>query len=237
VIRLALGFLNVSSPLPPQVARWALALSALVCAGCPKAPDDHKAPAKDADFEVTLVTKQEGGQPVPGAEVLAGSKRLGVTDATGAVKLSLAGQEGGRVGLTVKCPAGYSSPSKSVVVGLRRLAAGSPPPRFEAQCTRLSYFVVVGIRAENGARLPIKRLDQVVGTTDDWGAAHVKLEVTPNEQVSLTLDTSGNGLLRPQSPTLTFVASDKDEMVLLEQKFTVQKKYVPRPTKVRPTPL
>jgi hypothetical protein len=117
------------------------------------------------------------------------------------------------------------------------MTAGSPEPRFEVECVSLVHTIVVGLRAEHGANLPILRLNQVVGKTSVEGVAHVALEAAPNEQVTLTLDTSEAPSLLPQNPTLSFVTKDRDELVLLEQKFTVKKKPVvraPRPNIPQP---
>jgi hypothetical protein len=137
----------------------------------------------------------------------------------------------------VQCPERYASPAKPITFGLRHLDPGSPAPRFEAKCVRQLHSIVVGIKTENGPNLPIVRLGQVIGQTDQAGTAHLLLETLPNEQVTLKLDTSDNPLLRPESPNLTFVSKNTDEFVLLEEKFTVLKKYVPHVVKPRPKPL
>ena len=162
---------------------------------------------------------------------------VGRTDASGNVHLSLKGNEGDVASLAVKCPDTYASPDKEVVVGLRHFAAGSPPPRFQSVCVPLVRTFVVGIRTENGPRLPVLRLSKVVGRTDDFGAAHLLIQAASRDQVALTLDTSENPMLRPQNPTLTFVAADRDELILLEQKFTVLKKVVKVAKKNIPKPL
>ena len=97
------------------------------------------------------------------------------------------------------------------------------------------HNVVVGIRAENGPRLPILRLKSVVGQTDDQGIAHVLLQASANEQIALTLDTSKNARLLPQNPTLYFATHDADELLLVSQKFTV-KQAPPRRAASRPIP-
>ncbi|MDB5219916.1 MAG: hypothetical protein JWO86_7843, partial [Myxococcaceae bacterium] len=115
--------------------------------------------------------------------------------------------------------------------------AGSRAPSFAARCAPLTRTVVVGIRAENGPNVPVTYLGKEVGRTDAWGAAHVVLSVKANEQIALVLDTKSGGdkapKLRPESPSLTFVAKDKDDFVTLEQKFEVEK---PAPARVRAAP-
>ena len=187
-------------------------------------------------FPVT-VSAQSDGKPVAGAKVLNGKQVLGVTDDSGKARLKLLGQEGDSVNLSIQCPAGLGSPEKPIGVGLRALAKGSPEPTFETTCVPLAYEVVVGVRTKNGGNLPILYLDEVIGHTNPEGVAHFKLKVAPKEQITLKLDTSDHAELRPQNPTLTFVAEDKDEMVLLEQRFTVVRKKVVAPKIHVPQPL
>jgi hypothetical protein len=198
---------------------------------------DQQASTTEAPmFPISVTVYGDARQPLAGVELIEQKKLLGKTDASGRVNLKLKGSEGGTVSLKVKCPATYKSPEKPIVVGLRLMSPGSPAPKFEAECVPLVRTVVVGLRAENGPNLSIVRLNQVVGRTDEHGVAHVRLLVAPGEQVALTLNTTNNPFLRPQSPTVSFVAADRDEMLLLEQKFTVLKpvihvkpKNIPRP--------
>ena len=207
----------------------------LVLSGC-SLLDAPPPTQKPSSFPVALSIKSDG-KPVAGAKVIHGKHVLGATDESGKVRLELKGKEGETQHLTVQCPDGLASPEKPIAVGLRVMAPGSPEPSFQSECVQLTHEIVVGVRAERGANLPVLYLDEVVGHTNSEGVAHVKLKVAPKEQVSLRLDTTKNPSLRPQNPTLTFVASDKDEMVLLEQKFTVLRKKVSKPQPNIPRPL
>lgn len=191
----------------------------------------------DSGFAVIVQARRDGQQPLAGVKILDGKRVIGTTDASGNVKLKLKGAEGDTKALTIGCPDGFASPEKPIVVGLRQMARGSPSPKFETECLPMVHTLVVGVRAEHAAFVPIRRLSQVIGKTDQQGIAHVLVQAAPNEQVTLTLDTSALPNLRPQSPTLTFVARDRDEMVLLEQKFTVHKPVVRARKKSIPQPL
>lgn len=184
-----------------------------------------------------IVTLGDANKPLAGVEILLGKRTVGTTDAAGTLKLSLKGNEGDVVSLNVKCPDTFASPEGSLNVGLRHFAEGSPPPRFETRCIPLVRSFVVGIRTENGARLPIVRLNKTLGKTDDFGVAHLLVQAAPHDQVALTLDTTDFPLLRPQNPTLSFAAPDHDELVLLEQKFTVLRPVVHVKAKVIPQKL
>src|SRR5207245_5797950 len=152
------------------------------------------------------------------------------------------GREGEITELNVKCPADFESPDKPLSIALRRLAPGSHPPQFEVRCPPSVRTVVVGVRADNGVNLPIMYLGRPIARTDASGAAHLTLSVKPSEQIQLTLSTAekGSEQLRPQSPTLTFVSSNHDDFVALDQKFTIEKKvsnYHPPPKPQGPTRL
>ena len=101
----------------------------------------------------------------------------------------------------------------------------------------VAIAVVIGIRAENGSNLPVTYLGKEVGRTDACGTAHIVLSVKANEQLALVLDTKSGGdkapKLRPESPSLTFVAKDQDDFVTLEQKSEVEK---PAPARRRAAP-
>jgi hypothetical protein len=188
-------------------------------------------------FPISVSAYGDAREPLAGVELYEQKKLLGKTDAAGRVSLKLRGSEGGTVSLRVKCPTTFKSPEKPIVVGLRLMSQGSPAPKFETECVPLVRTVVVGLRAENGPNLNIVRLNQVVGRTDEHGVAHVRLQVAPGEQVALTLNTTSNPFLRPQSPTVSFVAADRDEMLLLEQKFTLLKPVIHVKPKNIPKPL
>jgi hypothetical protein len=194
---------------------------------------------KAEPFEVTVHVVSDPGVPLPGAEVLSVNSLLGKTDADGAAGVRFTGKEGDQVELTVRCPADYESPAAPLVVGLRRLAAGSKAPQFDVRCPPEMRTFVVGVRAENGANLPVEYLGRVVAQTDSSGAAVFRVRVRPLEQVEIMLDTSQPGAeqLRPVSPHLTFVAKDYEDFVVLDQNFTIEKKpvhYGPKPARPKP---
>ena len=201
--------------------------ASLAGAGC-GAPDAEE-PSRLA-FTTDVVITSDPGHGVPGVELIASGSPVATTDAEGRARVSLQGTEGDSVEIAAKCPAGFQSPAEPITVSLRRLSAGSRAPSFVARCAPLTRTVVIGIRAENGPNLPVTYLGKEVGRTDAWGAAHVLLTVKASEQVTLGLDTKSGSekrpKLRPASPTLTFVAKDKDDFVSLEQKFDIERTVV-----------
>jgi len=208
----------------------------LVIAGCDLLEEKPSA-SLEVRFTLKLKAVDEADHPVSGAQVKLGETNKGETDSEGVVLVTLSGQPGRVAPLMVKCPSGFASPEKSVDVGLTRLAPGSPVPEFRARCTALLRSIVIGLRAENGAGLPLMYLGKEIARTDASGVAHAVLSVPPNETASVQLDTSGAPALKPQNPSLLFKAGNRDEMVLLEQKFTItQKRVVTKPVQ-RPKPL
>lgn len=214
----------------PRSSRWLRALP-LALASCNEVEPPSAQPASGSTFPLAISARSESQAAVPGVEISTSKGILGVTDTNGNVRITLHGAEGDKVALTVKCPSQYASPDEPLRVGLRQLGDGKTSARFEVECFSLVHQVVVGLRAENGANLPIFRLKKLVGRTDDAGIAHVLLEASANEQVALTLDTSSNRSLLPQNPTLDFVTRDSEELVLLSHKFTVKQ---PPPKRVTP---
>jgi hypothetical protein len=203
--------------------RAALLLLVVGCAGAAGSEEAGSAP-----YALRLSATGEEHDPLAGVRVFAEDTLLGATEETGSVELELQGSEGDRVPLRIECPESFRSPPQPLVVGLWHPSPGSAAPTFEVECVPFVHSYVVGIAAENGAHLPISHLNEPVGETDDYGVAHVVLRAPSQEQVSLTLDTSTRPELRPQSPSLAFVAGESSELVLLQVKFVEP----PRPSRV-----
>jgi len=189
-------------------------------------------------FSVNVRVLDQVGAPLQGVKVSDKNKVLGTSDAQGMVKVSVLGREGDTLPLTVKCPETHASPEKPLAVALRSLGPGSPAPTFETRCTARAHSTLVAIRTENGEDLPIVHQGKVVGHTDASGTAHLELKLPPEQMVTLAFDTSQKTALRPQNPSLTFrTSATRDELVLLEQKFTIFKKRVVVKEAPRPQPL
>lgn len=217
-----------------------LASLALV-AGLPipecSAIDDGSAAREEKPFSIVVRVNDEVGRPVPEVAISVGKSVNATTAANGSVTLKLSGTDGESVAVNVKCPERYASPDKPLAVTLRRLGSNSPVPQFDAVCTSRMHTTLVGVRTENGQGVAIVHRGKLLARTDEAGTAHFSLTLPPNETVVLDLDTKENAALRPQSPSLTFRTSDRDELVLLEQKFTLFRKKVIVKKVERPKPL
>ena len=201
------------------------ALAALLClAACREPTQDASGPiALGVEVDVT----SDPGRGVPNAEISLHGTTIAVSDAVGHVAVTVNGDEGDVVELGVRCPAGYESPAKPLLVSIRRLSSGSRAPHFDARCAPMLRTVVVGLRAERGPNLPILHLGREVARTDSAGAALVPLSVKPGEHVSLVFDTKSGApkgaRLLPENPSVTFVAKDYDDFVVLDQRFEAER--------------
>jgi len=217
--------------------RALLVASILGLTGACSLLDQAPSPSLDVHITVKVRVLDDRGEGVAGADIGLGKTSKGLTGADGELAVKLSGRAGRIAPLTVKCPTGFASPEKTIDVGITQLAPASPAPLFEARCTALIHSLVVAIRAENGPDLPVIYLGREVARTDPDGVAHVVLKVPPGETASLRLDTSAAPALTPQNPDFLFKAGNRDEMLLLEQKFTIVRKRVIVHAPARPQPL
>lgn len=202
-----------------RVAAIALfGLSALATSSC-KDLD----PPPPPPFQIFIRIDSDPGHPVTGAVVSRGGKPLATTGPDGRAMLTLTGAEGETTDVTVKCPDAFTSPTKPTSIRLTRFADKTKVPEYTVSCPPSLRRVVVAVKAENGPNLPVMYLNRMITRTDLSGAAHFALEVAPNTQFQVTLDTSENSRLKPPSPTKPFTVPGHDDILLFDQKFEVEK--------------
>lgn len=199
----------------------AVVLGAVSASGCNEPPPPPP-------FQIFLKVESDPGRPIPGAVVSRNNKTLGTTGPEGRAMLTLAGVEGEVTDVSVRCPDAFQSPTKPVSIRLTRLADKSKVPEYQVACPPMLRRVVVAVKAENGPNLPVVYLNRAITRTDASGAAHFALEVAPNTQFAVTLDTTekGNERMKPQSPSKPFTVGQTDEILVFEQKFEVERKPV-----------
>jgi hypothetical protein len=221
-------------PVPKSHCRLSspAALACVLLLACGQSGSSVPGPAAPT-YPLRIQAQGNAQGPLAGVRITREGVLLGTTDTQGGVQLALEGTEGDRTPLQVICPEGFVSPEAPIVVGLRHLKPGSPAPTFEVECVPLLHTFVIGLRSEHGAHLPVAHLGKTLGETDEFGVAHVLVRAPRQEQVSLTLDTSGHPELRPQNPSLTFVAPDRDELILFEQEFVELRRAPPPPRRPR----
>jgi hypothetical protein len=194
-------------------------------------------PPPPKPFEAQIRVFSDPGQPLKGAEIYYKQKRIGVSDEAGVVNFRLKGAEGQVYDLSVKCPAGFQSPTKALSVTLRKSADIGSKPEYQIDCPPVTRSVVVAVRADSGANLPVMYQGKEIVRTDQSGAAHLLLNVPPNQMFQLQLGTDGDGAkdLRPQNPTATFEVKNEDAVLIFDQKFAVERKRVRYSGKARPS--
>lgn len=186
--------------------------------------------------EAIIRVESDPGVPLASAAVLFDGKRLAETTADGSARLRMAGREGDIFRIAVACPDGFTGAAASELEVVVQSTEGAPRvPEFSSRCGRVTRRAVVAVRANNGPHLPVLYLGRPIGKTDASGAATVALDVRPGSDVELVLDTHDAKKLHPQNPVLGFKAEDKDDLVLLEQAFAVDRPRVVRVVAKGPT--
>jgi hypothetical protein len=171
--------------------------------------------------------------PVPGVQINARGKPLGVTDAAGELKATVHGMEGQRLGIEVQCPQGYATPTdKDVVIlrSIRGLAGEERRPISHAlACQPVKRDAVVLVHASGDvAELPVKIDGQVVGKTDGLGFAHFHLRSDPGSRFEVAIDTSSNEAIMPKNPMQAFQVDERDELFVFEKSFKLPPKPKPK---------
>jgi hypothetical protein len=192
-------------------------------------------PAQGPRYDIVVRVESDPGRPLAGTKLMRGGALVGTSDARGVIPLQLAGAPGETVELEAACPGGHRSPDKALRVVLRPLVDRGRKPEYHVACPPLLRSLVVSVRAQNGAGLPVKYLGREIARTDAAGAAHALLKVTPEETVTVTLDTSApeHAALMPQNPELKLTMPARDEVVLFDQTFT-RPKSAQKPKRERP---
>ena len=200
---------------------------------------DALGPPKKPSQRIVFAAESDPGHALAGVRMLHRGKVVATTDAEGQAPLQLTGQEGETFDFDVRCPQGFRSPNAPVSVVLRRTVEGSAPARFPIRCIPRERTLVVAVKAEGGANLPVLYLGREVARTDGSGAAHVAFRLASTDAVPLTLDTTEQPKLRPQNPSMTFHGADRDQLMPFAQKFDLEqpKPRATAPVRQAPEPL
>ncbi|MET0342863.1 MAG: hypothetical protein ABW252_17790 [Polyangiales bacterium] len=189
-------------------------LLAMASVGCA----DH-APSR---FAVVVRVESDPGKPLAGAHLTTQGRPLGVSDAEGKVALALPGKAGDAMTIETRCPDGFRAPDAPLSVVMRPTAE-QKSPEFRVACQPSKRRVVLSVRAQNGANLPVRYLGREIARTDPTGAAHAMLEAAPGETLTVTLATTApeHARLMPQNPELKLVVPERDEIVVFDQTFAL----------------
>jgi hypothetical protein len=190
-----------------------------------------------AHFSVTADEKT----PVAGAQIAAGGKSVGSTNASGELQVRLHGLEGDRVPITLTCPSGFAaSPAESMVIlrSVQGLGGEERKPIDHAlgcQPTKRDAVVLVHVSGAT-ASLPVKVDGALVGQTDALGFGHFLLRPEPGTRFEVALDTSSNDKLMPQNPQQVFQVDTHDEVFVLDREFKLPPKPKPPRKRAKPKP-
>lgn len=184
--------------------------------------------SEGASYAVLVRATDEVGKPLPGVQLSAADKPLGVTDARGEHALRMPGAEGQRVDLVASCPSGYTGPRERPAFLLQRVrdAQGEPsdrPIEVNLTCDATEHVALVAVHTGQ-AGLPILLRGHVVGQTSELGTAHVMVREAVGKGFQLVLDTSARPELRPDNPTRLFSIGHQDAFSVWEQPFEQEKR-------------
>lgn len=210
-------------------ARCSILLASLLSAGCAGMSLD---PPPPPPFTVAFAVEGDPGRPITGAIVSRNQKTVATTGPDGRAEMTLLGADGETIDASIKCPEGHTSPARPVSIRLARTRDGRAPV-FKVVCPPTSRHVVVAVKAENGANLPVVYLGKVITRTDASGAAHFAVEAPPGGQFVVTLDTAESKKLSPPSPSRPFTVGSVDDIFVFEQKFDVEKTKKARVAKTK----
>jgi hypothetical protein len=181
-------------------------------------------PEERPPYRHLLRVEADPGHALGGASVSFLGRTLGQTVEDGTLQLAISGAEGDRVAVAVSCPEGYTSPRKMVDIVLHRLTEPQREPESTVRCTPDQRRMIVVVRAEHGANLPVLYLGREIARTDESGVAHALVRAPTNDEVEITLSTAvpGGERLRPQSPTMRFTSTRSDDIKLFDVQFALQ---------------
>jgi hypothetical protein len=174
-------------------------------------------------FMVGVRVESDPGVGLPGAILSMHGRQLGVTDATGLTVPTLAGVSGETIELNVSCPLGFRQPTAALLVRLRPAQRAADRPEYRVACPPRERKLVLAVKTDGLASLPLRVLGEEIARTDRFGVAHALLHVAPGETVVLKLDTSAQPTLMPRDPELRVVMPERDELVVFQQAFSKPK--------------
>lgn len=205
--------------LPASVWLVAVALSGLSLAGC----DDAHPPTM---VPIAIHTEADPGVALAGVLVSAGESRLGMTDASGSLRVELTGELGAMIPVTATCPEGHRDGRIRAEVTLRPMFDVSGRERgldLTLSCPPAQRQAVLVVRAGgDGSRvgLPVRIDGREVAVTDASGVAHVPIGMAPGGSFRVELATATVApMLRPADPATSFTFADHDDIFVFDQRF------------------
>ena len=231
---------NSTSLLRPSCSFFASAAARLAASSVVALALGACDPPPAPKFEIAVTVSSDPGRPMANAVITGASKELGKTGPDGKVVLSLAAREGDSLDLIVTCPAGFQSPPKAISVVFRKLPDGQRP-EYPAVCPPTERAAVISVHVDVVdpkdqnfiANLPVNYIGKTYTRTDAGGAGHFVVPISPDEQLTVVLDTSSVPELVPKNPTATLSARNQDDIYSVDfGKLT----YLRKKAKAAPAP-
>jgi len=221
------------------MSRWLLKLALPIVLGCGSI--GCGAPVPPPEFSVRFRAVSDDGSALPGVTVNVHSRQVGKTNERGELVAKVHGSEGEVVPVSIQYGADYQSPEHGLPVKLtstRRIASGQDVSGipYEVLCTRKQRNVVIIARAEKLPGIPITVEGKLVALTDAEGNAQALVQLDANTaQIHVGFETSNRPELLPRSPGRACEVAPGDDIVTLEQKFSIAEKparrRIPSPPK------
>jgi hypothetical protein len=173
---------------------------------------------------VEVVDDQD--RPFSGALVFIEERNYGTTDDRGRMTAQLNGPEGRRFGIRVSCPNGWIVENeKQRELNVRflrpidRKNAVPAPMDVLFRCVPVTRKIVLLVRADGQAGLPIKAMGRELAMTDGKGVAQSVIEGMPGDEIEIEIDTSDNPELRPSMPSRRFTMPMRNQILIFDQRF------------------
>ena len=197
-------------------------------------------PRSAPTFGINFRVVSDDGSVLSGVSIKARGHTVGTTNQKGELDIDLAGSEGESVPIDVQCASEYRSPARSSSLKLtrtRHLANGTGTPRipYVASCTRKQRNVVIVARGEHVAGIPVTVEGKPVALTDANGNAQVLIPLDADVTLlRVGFETTARPELVPKNPGRVCDVRSGDDLILLEQKFSVAPKPALRRLQPRP---
>jgi hypothetical protein len=192
-------------------------------------------------FDVVLKATSDDGEPLQGVRFASGSSPIGTSSAKGTVSVNMKGSDGQSLPITTTCPDGFVGPEQPSTLKLtevRRVNQEGPATLgIEVTCTRKLREIVLVVRTTNATSLPVDVGGKTVGTTDENGNAHVRMQLDREvRSLSVSLGTTDSPALRPQNPSRVYELDGQDAILLVDQSFTIDRKVITKRRVASSTP-
>lgn len=173
------------------------------------------------DVRIHVSVSDDQGNAQAGAPIEIDGIALAATDATGTSSITLEARAS-RARIAVRCAQGFHSPEPRSVPLSRH--GRQPPLELTFVCRPTLRSLLLVVRAPLGEGLPVLADGQRVGTVGADGTLHAVLKRAPDQDLRLSLDTSGSPGLAPQHPAREVTVGSQDEIVVFDQGFSLAPK-------------